>query len=391
MIETIYVGMSGLNGFSKGLRVIANNTTNLNTPGFKSSSMQFSDAFYSNGGALGQEAARLGHGLSTGTPALSFKQGELRRTDNGLDLAIDGQGLFMLKGQDGRITYSRAGQFDFNADGVLVSSANGNKVMAFGADGNLGEISIRGLQTTGGTATSTISLTGNLASTAEEQIVSGLVAYDSAGAEHAFSLKLTNNSATTPGAWNVELREGDTVVGTKQLVFEGGRPTAATSALSFTYTPAGLAGQALTLDFGTDVTSYASNGLTTLAFSKQDGFGPSGLSKAAFDAAGDLVLTYSNGQTVKGARLALGRFDSIEAVSTVGDNAFEAVDPSAWHTGTAGDEFGTVRSGYIEISNVDLSQEFSDLVIMQRGYQASSQVISTANEMLQELFSIKGR
>jgi flagellar hook protein FlgE len=116
------------------------------------------------------------------------------------------------------------------------------------------------------------------------------------------------------------------------------------------------------------------------------------MSKATFDADGNLVLTYSNGQTSKAARLALSRFDSLDAVTATGNNQFNATGTQAWQLGHAGaDGFGAVRAGQIEISNVDLSQEFSDLVVMQRGYQSSSQVITTANEMLQELFSMKGK
>jgi flagellar hook protein FlgE len=90
--------------------------------------------------------------------------------------------------------------------------------------------------------------------------------------------------------------------------------------------------------------------------------------------------------------LAVSRFDSQDAIEPSGDNQFRPTNNHAWHIGSAGaDGFGNVKAGTIEISNVDLSQEFSDLVIMQRGYQASSQVISTANDMLQELFSMKGR
>lgn len=90
--------------------------------------------------------------------------------------------------------------------------------------------------------------------------------------------------------------------------------------------------------------------------------------------------------------MALGRFSSPDAVQAVGNNEFKAVDGKSWETGAAGgDAFGTVRSGMVEISNVDLSQEFSNLVIMQRGYQASSQVVSTANDMLTELFAMRGK
>ena len=391
MIESIYVGMTGLSSFSRGLRVIANNTTNLNTPGFKGSSLRFADAFYSNGSYSGRQFGQLGYGVSTTGTMMSFKPGELRQTGNGLDLAIDGQGLFTLRGEDGKITYTRAGQFQFNSDGILVNQGTGEKVMGVGTDGKLTEISIANRRTNAGKPTTAIKFTGNLSSTGTDQTINNVRVIDSAGGEHTLSLKFTNTNTTTAGSWQVDLMDGTTVVGTKQLIFQNGKATAATEKLSFTYTPAGQAAQALTLDFSTDVTSFASGTLSTLAFASQDGFAPAGLSSAAFDATGTLVLTYANGQTEKGVRLSLGRFDTPEAVGALGSNQFEVLDGSAWHTGVAGTDFGSVRSGYIEISNVDLSQEFSDLVIMQRGYQASSQVISTANEMLQELFSMKSR
>ncbi|KQO35430.1 flagellar biosynthesis protein FlgF [Acidovorax sp. Leaf84] len=391
MIESIYVGMTGLSSFSRGLRVIANNTTNLNTPGFKGSSLRFADAFYSGGSYSGRQFSQLGYGVSTTGTMLSFKPGELRQTGNSMDLAINGQGLFTLQGADGKITYTRAGQFQFNSEGILVNQGTGEKVMGVGSNGALTEITINDLKTNAGKTTTAVKFTGNLSSTGTEQTVNNVRVIDGAGGEHLLALKFTNTNATTAGSWQVDLMDGTTVVGTKQLIFQNGRPTVATEKLSFTYTPAGQAAVPLTLDFSTDVTSFASGTLSTLAFSSQDGAAPADLSSAAFDASGTLVLTYANGQTAKGPRLSLGRFDTPDAVGALGDNQFEVLDGSAWHTGVAGGNFGSVRSGYIEISNVDLSQEFSDLVIMQRGYQASSQVISTANEMLQELFSMKSR
>lgn len=392
MIESIYVGMTGLATFSRGLRVIANNTTNLNTPGFKSSTLRFADAFYAGGGYSGRQFGQMGYGVTTTGTAMSFKPGELRQTGNGLDLAMDGQGLFTLRADDGSIRYTRAGQFQFDKTGVLVS-ASGARVMGVGDDGALSEISIANLRIASGKATTTVKFTGNLSSTGTEQTVNGVRVYDAAGGEHLLTLKLTSatTTGTTAGTWTAELLDGTTTVGTQQLVFQDGKPTPATSRLSFNYLPAGQAAMPLTLDFSADVTSFASGTLSTLALGTQDGYAPAELSSVSFDAAGALVLTYANGQTAKGPRLSLGRFDTPDAVGSLGDNEFEALDGGAWHTGVAGGAFGNVRAGYVEISNVDLSQEFSDLVIMQRGYQASSQVISTANEMLQELFSMRGR
>ena len=116
------------------------------------------------------------------------------------------------------------------------------------------------------------------------------------------------------------------------------------------------------------------------------------MTTATFDDHGVLNMKYSNGQTTKGVHLALARFTSTDDVRSAGDNLFEPTDVSRWETGSAQTgAFGSIRSGVVEISNVDLSSEFSDLVIMQRGYQASSQVIGTANEMLQQLFDLGSR
>jgi flagellar hook protein FlgE len=215
---------------------------------------------------------------------------------------------------------------------------------------------------------------------------------DAVGGEHQLTVRLTNTGDTTPGTWKVELLDGTDVVGSGEVSFANGRPDPDTAKVSITYSPPGLEAIPLTLDFSTDVTSFASGNLSSLAVTSQDGFTPGALTGVSFDSLGTMVLTYSNGQTVKGMRLALGRFDSLDAVAANGNNQFDATNSLAWHNGMAGEGgFGSIKSGMVELSNVDLSQEFSDLVIMQRGYQASSQVISTANDMLQELFSMKSK
>lgn len=396
MLESIYVGMTGLLGYSRGLRVIANNTANINTPGFKSSSLQFADMFYTGGNLAGGNASQnrdqVGFGLNTTGTAMSFKQGELRQTGNSLDMAVDGQGLFVLQDAEGKITYTRAGQFKFDDNGVLVSRANGEKVMGMDSSGALVEISVAGQMLDQGRPTSRLKFSGNLSNTVTDQTAVGTVqVVDAGGAIHTLSVKFVTTEATTSGTtMRVDLLDGTAVVGSGSMVFIGGKPTPQTSVVNMTYVPAGQPPMTLALDFSADVVLFA--GSTTLKMDSQDGLGPGTLSGTAFDANGVLRLSYSNGQTVKGASLALARFDSPDAVAALGNNQFEMVNKNAWHYGKAGEgAFGSVRAGQIEISNVDLSQEFSDLVIMQRGYQASSQVISTANEMLQQLFSMKSK
>jgi flagellar hook protein FlgE len=395
MLDSIYIGMSGLIGYSKGLRVIANNTANINTPGFKGASLQFGDLLYSNGSAGGSADAggqRVGQGLTTYATSLDFSQGELRQTGNDLDLAVDGQGLFMLRDESGNVRYTRDGEFSFNDEGVLLSRSSGGKVLARDESGALVEVKLDGLRSSAAKATETITLRGNLSSTATEHSLSGVSVIDGVGAKHDLTVEFKRPDNATSETWSVVIKDGDTEVGKGELKFVGGQLDKDSSQLSFTYKPKGVDAMKLSLSFGDDVTSFASGSSSTLAVVKQDGYPAGTLTKLTFDTDGTLNLAYSNGQTQKGVQLALARFDSTTAVAAAGDNLFDATDPQQWEQGVANQgAFGSVRSGVVEISNVDLSSEFSDLVIMQRGYQASSQVVSTANEMIQELFSLKGR
>ncbi len=395
MLDSIYIAMTGLHGYEEGLRVISNNTTNMNTPGFKGATLQFSDLFYSNGGLGGRSgghaSSQLGFGLNTVGTVLNFQQGQFQNTGNDLDVAVNGQGLFVLKAADGKIHYTRDGQFKFDTRGNLISSATGEQVMGLDAAGSLTAISIADLRTSAAKATSTVTFSGNLSSTSTGQTVGSITVADAAGSNHTLSAKLAPVSGKS-GSWSVTVLDGTTTVGSGTIAFINGRPDPANAKVSLTYTPSGQSAIPLTLDFSGSVTSFDSGSQSTLAVASQDGFGAGSLTKATFDSTGTLALTYSNGQTAKGARLALGRFNSPDAVEAVGNNEFAAVDGRAWETGAAGsDAFGSIRSGMVEISNVDLSQEFSNLVIMQRGYQASSQVVSTANDMLTELFAMRGK
>lgn len=388
MLDSIHVGVTGLLGHQQGLRVIANNTANMNTPGYKGSSLQFTDLFHASTPGTGGNMVHLGHGVQTAGTRLNFRQGELRQTGSDFDLALQGDGMFMLRDGEGQLRYTRAGTFQFDDTGTFVHS-NGAKVLGVNAQGQLREVTLEGLRLSPGHASSSVRFGGNLSSTVPEQTVGSLKVFDGLGQEHALSVKFTSTS-TSPPTWKVELFEGTAAFGMAELVFADGRPTAASSKPTFTYTPSGGAAQQLVLDFGTDVTSFASGSLSTLAVSGQDGHAPGNLTKVAFDGAGTLVASYSNGQTAKGGRLALGRFASPDAVEDLGDGLFAQAGGIAWLHGAAGDAgFGSVRAGMLEMSNVDLSREFTDLVVMQRGYQAASQVVATANDMLQELFGMK--
>ncbi|HEX5682657.1 MAG TPA: flagellar hook-basal body complex protein [Ideonella sp.] len=402
MLDSIFIGMSGLMGYSRGLRVIANNTANINTPGFKGAALQFGDLFYASGPASGTFSGagvnQLGQGLGTYSTTLDFSQGELRQSGNAMDLAVDGQGLFTLKDKNGELRYTRDGEFKFDDDGFLVSRSTGAKVMARDDSGALVDVSLENLRTNNAEASSTVKFSGQLASheTTDTHVRDGshtlseVVIYDAMGAKHTLRLEFKEAANSTPleTRWDVTVKEGTATLSTGSLRFVNQDIDASTAKITFDYKQ----GQQITLDFSANVKTVSSGNLTTLAVSSIDGHDFGNLTEASFDADGILNLKYSNGQTTKGVRLTLSRFTSTDNVRAAGDNMFEPVDSSSWEIGAAQTgAFGAIRSGVVEISNVDLSSEFSDLVIMQRGYQASSQVVSTANEMIQELFSLKGR
>ena len=400
MFDTIFIGMSGLQGYSQGLKVISNNVTNLNTPGFKSSSLQFTDAFYQQGGLSGgytQGAGQqqYGTGLSTLATQLNFKAGETRTTGNALDLAISGDGLFVLQDKEtDKQSFTRAGQFEFDKDGALVTTTSGKYVMGHASGNNSGDLSritLSDLRINAAHATSLVSLTGNLSSTATDFDVSNVKLIDAVGGEHAVRLNFRSRSSSQAGGWTVTVFDGETSVASGDILFTGSGPDPAHNSLSFSYTPAGGTAFDVKLDLSKGVTSFAAGSTSTLAVGSQDGYVAGTLSDVTFDADGKLALNYTNGQKTKGASLALATFESNLGLEQAGGGELVATGAQKARIGTPGEQgVGSIQSGQVELSNVDLSAEFSDLIIMQRGYQASSHMISTANDMIQELFDLKG-
>ena len=391
MLDSIAIAETGLQGYETALKTISNNTANMNTPGFKGSSTEFSDLAFGNAGG-GQDGgdASFGHpglGLETLGTSIDFSQGELQSTSNPLDLAVNGNGFFMTRDTQGNVHYTKDGQFKFDAEGALVSSTTGEHVLAMDGGGALSPISIAGLNTNLPKTTTKITFSGNLSTTATTDTINSVTVIDAAGTSHSLQVTLTP-VAGAAGSWTVTLLDGAATVGTSTLKFTGNVVTPGSGTLSFNYTPAGGTAMPLTLDFSANVTSSDTGGTSSLAVASQDGYASGTLTGETFDSTGTLVLTYSNNQTVKEQQLALAQFSSVDQVEAVGNSEFKAKG-DAWRTGVAGSaNFGSIASSEIEGSNVDLSREFSNLVIMQRGYQASSQIVSTASDMLTALFGM---
>ncbi|MEH6461575.1 flagellar hook protein FlgE [Chitinimonas sp. JJ19] len=391
MLDSIYIGISGLSSYSKGLKTISNNVTNLNTPGFKSSQTQFSDLF--NQGGLGSHGhQRQGSGVSMLGTSVNFAAGEFRSTGNPMDIAIDGQGFFVLRDDNGNLSYTKAGQFQFNEDGVLISRTGGEKVMAFNAEGKLTEVTLDGLKSSPPAATANVAFAGNLSSVDTEHVINNVTVYDKAGGEHSLSMVFNNrvdNTTTGETTWTVAVKEGTNVLTTTTVKFKGGLPLAGSDAFNVDISSTTMGNSTVAFKLGTNVTHNSAGTNSELVIGSKDGYAMGTLVDQSFDEEGKIVLGYSNGQTSKPFQLALAHFDSLDALEQMGGNQFSVLKPDSVRYGVAGSGKEAIRTRAVEISNVDLSQEFSDLILNQRGYQASSQIVSTANEMIQQLFDMK--
>jgi flagellar hook protein FlgE len=386
MSEGIYTAETGLTAFEAGLQQISNDTANLNTPGFKSSTLLFADLV---GGSGEEGLSGNGEGVATLGTSINFTPGQLESTGNPLDLALSGNGFFTLRDAQGNLHYTQDGQFKFNSAGILVSETTGEDVMAMSSSGALVPINITALQTSPAQATSTVTFNGNILTSAPNDMVSNITVIDKTGTSHSLTLTLTPVAGMS-GSFTATLMDGTNTVGTGTIAFDGsGQPVAGQDMLNVMYTPPGGTAQPLELDFSNNVTATATGTASTLAVASQNGFASGTLTGETFDSTGTLMLTYSNNQTVKGGQLALANFVSPEELQSVSANEFAAKAGQAVQMGVAGSgAFGSVSAGMIEGSNVDLSQEFSNLVVLQRGYQACSQVISTASDMLSSLFDV---
>jgi flagellar hook protein FlgE len=394
MLDSIYIGMTGLTSFSKGLSNIGNNVSNLNTVGFKAQDLNFLDLYYryTDYGSPDRQAAAYGQGsgVATGATTTRFSSGDTSQTGNDLDVAIDGNGFFILS-QEGKTLYTRAGQFTVDAEGYLTSKDDGARVLGYD-NGALREINISGLRSNAPHATATVRFQNSLSVSSSTFDVSNITVYDSLGVSHTMTLHFVNNTATTPGSWTFTLSENSVTVATGEVRYSGaGSPQAGFETTAFTYTPTnGAAPSTVTLDF-TNTNSYSSAS-SSLSVASQDGYAAGYLTKTAIDTDGNLTLTYSNGQTLNSHRLALAWFDNLSALQSDGGKRFEVFGTANRIVGAPGESsLGKLVAGSVEQSNVDLAKEFSNLIIIQRGYQASSQIISAANEMIQQLGEIRGK
>lgn len=391
MLGAIYIGLSGLEAYSRGLQAISNNVTNLNSQGFKASTVSFSDLYGSQGrGGLSFSSGEGsgGQGVAMNGAQIDMTAGQLQQTDRDLDLALNGSGFLMLM-RGNEVAYTRTGSFEVDKSGYIVLSGTDYRLATLDASGNPVSLSINASKTSPPQATTKVTLTDNLSSDATNPVtVSNITVYDKSGGQHVWTAKFTKD-ATTPGQWTVTVTDATgKTVGTQTLTIANGVVDPATSTLSFTDSDA-----ALTVSFDMSaVTSFAGGETSSLNASSVDGFAVGSLTSVAVNSAGQLELGYSNEQKKEIGYVAVADFRDPQELKQQTGGLFTDKGGAGRELLTSADpRVGKVLSRNLEASNVDLSQEFSDLILIQRGFQASSQIISVTNDMIQQLFGIRGQ
>lgn len=416
MVRALYSAVSGMRSDQTFMDVVGNNIANVNTNGYKTERVSFEDLISQtlqpgtapNGQYGGADPSQVGLGVQVGGMTTMTAAGSLVQTQSPTDLAIQGDGYFVLSDGQGGQVYTRDGSFGVGASGAL-TNANGLEVMGWAANATTGQVNTStpmqplvvplGSQLAAQASTE-VTLTGNLdqrvdatsTTTSDKQVAENLTVYDSLGQAHQVTLTFTKtDNATNSWSWTASTTEtGVTVSGSGTASFN-----AATGAF---VPPAGGGSEgALSLTLGNGATSPQSvnlnfDGITQLAAPSQvnattDGQAPGSLGGVTVDANGNVTAAYTNGQKRLIGQLALATFSNPAGLLRQGENNFSTSPNSGTPVvGAAGaGGRGQIDSGYLEMSNVDLNQEFSNMILAQRGYQASSQVLSVANQMLQTL------
>jgi len=385
MLRSLYSGISGLRSHQTMLDVTGNNIANVNTTAFKASSVEFQDTLSQlvRNSTLPQETqggsnpAQVGLGVQVAAISTNFAQGAAQSTGVPTHLMIAGDGFFVVK-TGAETAYTRNGAFSFDAQGRMVSSdgafvqgwtAQDGVIAAGSATGN---ITLPVGAVSPAAATTTAKVTGNLPSDAAagKVLTRDVTVYDDEGTADTLTLTFTRTTA----GWDVTSGGGATT----SLAFTNG---ALTTGGSLTAGP-------ITVDLSA-LTGFAE--LSTVTVSGQNGRQAGTLQSYALSEDGSLIGTFSNGTTDVLARVSLATFVNPSGLEKTGSSQYRpTVNSGQPAVGQAGvDGMGSLISGALEMSNVDLSQEFTNLIVAQRGFQANARIITTSDEVLQELTNLK--
>ena len=407
MMRSMFAGISGLRSHQTMMDVVGNNISNVNTAGFKSSVVTFQEALSqtiqgptaAGADTGGANPIQIGLGVKVGSIDAVFTQGATQVTGRSTDVAIQGDGFFVLDTAGSR-EYTRAGNFSFDSDGNLVGNG-GTRVMGWLADSTgvidmsatIQHVQIPLSQVIDPVITTTVEVGGNLPADLPvgEATTTSIPVFDSLGNPHELLLRFTNNA---PNDWTLtgEIDGSAITVSAGSVTF--GPDGALTSASPITisgFTPAGADPMSFDLELQGDTPIVQYGGTDSMEAFQQDGNAIGFLRDVVIGTDGTITGQFSNGYTKPLGVVAMATFANPTGLMKAGDSRFEAStnsgEPLIGQAGTG--NRGQMSAGTLEMSNVDLAQEFTNMIIAQRGFQANSRIITASDEILADLVNMK--
>ncbi|NPV53689.1 MAG: flagellar hook protein FlgE [Firmicutes bacterium] len=410
MMRAMFSGVSGSKAHQVRMDVIGNNIANINTIGFKASRVTFHEVLCQTlkngaapvpGGRGGVNPMQVGLGTGVRSIDTFQTQGNLETTDLPTDLAIEGAGFFVVS--DGEKQYfTRDGAFKLDAANTLVNPSTGYRVQGWIADAAghidttqpIQDVKIPLGEKMLAKATANVKLRGNLDAGAAvgDTVDVPVEVFDSLG--KAYDLTVTFEKVAG-GQWSLSA-SGDgspsiTSPSPAQITFDAdGQSGVSTGSLQLNPTGGATTPQTVTLDFST-MTQYNTSSGSVVSMASQDGFPPGSLEDFSIADNGLITGVYTNGQHQPLGQIVLANFANPAGLERLGSNMYRSsANSGAALIGVATTEArGKIVEGALEMSNVDLAREFTDMIITQRGFQANSRIITTADEMLQDLLTLK--
>ncbi len=408
------IPLSGLAATGEALNIISNNLANLNTDGYKDQTANFQDLFYQNYGTDGSgDPIQVGAGTSVGSTATNFSDGSLQNTGVNSNAAITGNGFYITQQADGSIQYTRAGDFTVNSAGQLVTT-DGQTVMGYPAvNGVINQAAgLSALQVGQGennppVATTTMQQQTNLdaSSTVGTTFSTPMTVYDSLGESHILTF---NYTMSAPNTWTyqVTLPAADTgatgaptVLATGTLDFNSsGNLTSPIGTVPVALS--GLADGAANMNVAWSLTDASGNSLLTQVASTsatstthQDGYVGGTLQNFTITQDGTIDGQFSNGQTQAIGQIALASFSNNQGLQLVGGDSYQSTLASgAAVVGMANSGgLGTITGGAVELSNVDISTEFTNLIVVQRAFEADSRVVTTFDSVSSSTINLQAQ
>jgi flagellar hook protein FlgE len=428
------IPLTGLEADSTALNTVANDLSNMNTTAFKSQSTNFADLFYQQIGSTGAgDPIQVGAGVKVASNETSYTQGSINSTGNATDVALDGSGFFVVSNGGGGNEYSRAGNFSLDSNGNLVTTS-GLNVMGYPAvagvvntNAPLTAINIPVGAVQQPLATTTMSMTANLDSAAATgaQFPAEVTVYDSLGQAHVATVTY-QETATNTWTYSMQLPNADysaagldvvpaPVTGTLTFNANGDLATVAqgvgaaknvgtaagdVSSIALNFNPAatnvladgaaGLNVQWNLLDAAGTPTVSQVDTTSAVSATTQNGFASGQYQSFSVGSDGTVSVTYSNGQTQNVGQLALANVPNLQGLSLLGDGDYATNSASGTAAvGTSGTSgLATVQDDALEASNVNISTEFSELIIAQRAFEANAKSVTTFDTVTQDTINM---